>query len=130
MITAVSSSGGGYQNIRMRSLLHADISPGRNIILLVQKEWKDGVYTLTLSHNGPLDLSSKLFQEMQWRRETQYLQHRFKHLLHRSIRELHRYELNVLTSKMLLRRELRRKGDGEAIRNYTAQDFINFDCWC
>ena len=89
-----------------KSTPSCDISSRANGTAQITKEWKDDVYTLTVSHNGPLDLSVNCSGNAMNVR-LNILRHPFRLLLlRRSIRELISMKLNVLTLKMLLR-ELR-----------------------
>lgn len=107
-----------------KSTPSCDISPRANGTAQITKEWKDGVYTLTVSHNGPLDLSVNCSGNAV-ERETQYTTASVSAPASPQIYQgAHQYEAECFDFKNVAKRIT--AGDGEAIRNYTAQGYINF----
>lgn len=99
-------------------------SPRANGNAQVSVNWKDGVYTLTVNHNGPLDLTVNCSGSAT-NRETAY---RTASVLAPASPQIyqgaHQYEAECFDFKNVAKRIT--KGDGESIRNYTAQGYINF----
>ena len=107
-----------------KSTPSCDISSRANGTAQITKEWKDGVYTLTVSHNGPLDLSVNCSGNAV-ERETQYTTASVSAPASPQIYQgAHQYEAECFDFKNVAKRIT--AGDGEAIRNYTAQGYINF----
>lgn len=107
-----------------KSTPSCEISSRANGTAQITKEWKDGVYTLTVSHNGPLDLSVNCSGNAVGR-ETRYTTASVSAPASPQIYQgAHQYEAECFDFKNVAKRIT--AGSGEAIRNYTAQGYINF----
>lgn len=107
-----------------KSTPSCEISSRANGTAQITKEWKDGVYTLTVSHNGPLDLSVNCSGNAVGR-ETRYTTASVSTPASPQIYQgAHQYEAECFDFKNVAKRIT--AGSGEAIRNYTAQGYINF----
>lgn len=90
----------------------------------VSENWKDGIYTLTVSHNGPLDLTINCSGN-NTDRETEFNTASVSAPTSPQIYQgPHQYEAEYFDFKNVARRIT--AGAGEDIRNYTSQGYINF----
>lgn len=90
----------------------------------VNANLKDGVYTLTVTHNGPLDLSVNCAGNAS-NRETNYKTASLMAPASPQIYQgAHQYEAECFDFKDVAQRVT--KGNAEPIRNYTGQGYINF----
>ena len=91
---------------------------------VVSEDWNDGVYTLTVNFNGPLDLTINCSGNAT-ERESQYITGAVSAPARPQIYQgAHQYEAEYFDYKNVEKRIT--AGDGEPIRNYTAQGYINF----
>lgn len=90
----------------------------------VTESWKDGIYTLTVSHNGPLDLTVNCSGNNS-NRETVYTNATVTAPASPQIYQgAHQYEAECFDFKNVTKRVT--MGQLDVIRNYTAQGYINF----
>lgn len=90
----------------------------------VVDSWKDGVYTLTVTHNGPLDLIVNCAGAASDRVSVPSAPSVYAPSAPQVYQGAHQYEAECFDYKNVAQRVT--KGDSEPIRNYTAQGYINF----
>lgn len=90
----------------------------------VSDSWKDGVYTLTVSHNGPLDLNVNCSGKATDRATVTTAASIQIPASPQIYQGAYQYEAECFDYKNVTKRV--EKGDVEPIRNYTAQGYINF----
>lgn len=100
------------------------VSPRANGTAQVSDSWKDGVYTLTVSHNGPLDLNVNCSGKATDRATASTAASIQMPASPQIYQGTHQYEAECFDFKNVAKRVT--KGDTEPIRNYTAQGYINF----
>lgn len=90
----------------------------------VSEDWKEDVYTLTVTHNGPLDLNINCSGKATDRMNVSASASIQVPASPQIYQGAHQYEAECFDFKNVAKRVT--KGDTEPIRNYTAQGYINF----
>lgn len=100
------------------------VTPRANGTAKVSESWKNGVYELTVDHNGPLDLTINCAGNATGRETTYTTASVLAPPSPQIYQGARQYEAECFDFKNVAKRIT--KGDIEAIRNYTGQGYINF----
>ena len=100
------------------------VSSRANGTAQVSENWKEDVYTLTVTHNGPLDLTVNCSGKATDRLTVSTAASIQIPASPQIYQGAYQYEAECFDFKNVTKRVT--KGDSEPIRNYTAQGYINF----